>query len=252
MPPAVPVAALDCGTNSTRLLVTDAEGTVLQRDMRITRLGEAVDATGSLSPAAVDRTVEVLRQYRRAMDDHGVGRARMVATSAARDARNGDVFLERAAEVVGVACELLSGDEEGRLSFAGATMDLPADLAAAERLLVVDIGGGSTELVVGQPGDTGSARARSVDMGCVRATERFFAHDPPTAGELEHATTAVRDLLGAALGELPALRAGGTVIGLAGTVSTLAALEYGVAEYRRELLHHRRLTRAQVDTWLER
>jgi len=250
--PGAPVAAVDCGTNSTRLLVTAADGTPLVREMRITRLGEGVDATGALAPAAIERTVTVLRDYRRMMDDTGVGAARMVATSAARDAANGGDFLAAATEAVGVPCELLSGDEEGRLSFTGATASLPPGLAAAERLLVVDIGGGSTELVVGRPADPASARARSVDMGCVRASERYLLHDPPTAAELADAGAGVRALLDAALGELPEVPHGGTVVGLAGTVSTLAALEFGVREYRREALHHRVLPRAAVHAWRER
>src|SRR6266851_6058160 len=139
------VAAIDCGTNSTRLLAADA-ARPLARLMRITRLGQGVDATGRLDPAAVDRTVAVLREYRAVMDAHHVDRCRMTATSAARDAANRDDFFAAAEAVIGIAPELLSGDEEGRLSFAGATAELDP---TAGPYLVCDIGGGSTELVVG-------------------------------------------------------------------------------------------------------
>ena len=169
-------AAVDCGSNSTRLLVVAPDGTVLERQMRITRLGEGVDATRKLSPAAIDRTLAVLRDYRRAMDGHAVARVRVVATSAARDAVNAEEFEAAAADVVGVRPEILSGEEEGRLSFAGATAHLPPDAAGAGPVLVVDIGGGSTELVVGHlgPVDDGSAPDRDdqVPGHWVRPRER--------------------------------------------------------------------------------
>ncbi|MHB8682066.1 MAG: Ppx/GppA phosphatase family protein, partial [Acidimicrobiales bacterium] len=186
MPPTADrVAALDCGTNSTRLLAVDGDGTVLAREMRITRLGEGVDETGRLSPAAIDRTIGVLAAYRAQMDDLGVERGRLVATSAARDAANATVFLRAAAEATGLEPEILSGDDEGRLSFAGATANLPAGLPSDEPVLVVDIGGGSTELVVGRPDAPTGSRAMSLDVGCVRISERFLAGDPPTAPELD-------------------------------------------------------------------
>ena len=185
-------AAVDCGSNSTRLLVVAPDGTVLERQMRITRLGEGVDAARKLSPAAIDRTLAVLRDYRRAMDGHAVARVRVVATSAARDAVNAEEFEAAAADVVGVRPEILSGEEEGRLSFAGATAHLPPDAAGAGPVLVVDIGGGSTELVVGHlgPVDDGSAPAltiRSLDIGCVRVSERFLREDPPGGDEMARA-----------------------------------------------------------------
>ena len=248
--PAV-VAAVDCGTNSTRLLVVGPDGTVMHREMRITRLGQDVDATGALAEEAVARTLAVLRDYRRVMDELGVDRARLVATSAARDAANAASFLDAARVVTGVTPELLSGDDEGRLSFAGATAALPPGMAGAGPVLVVDIGGGSTELVVGTPGDVASARAVSLDMGCVRVTERFFAHDPPPPAELAAADDTVRAALGAARRVLPPLPPGGTVVGLAGTVSTVAALQLGLARYRREAIHHALLDPADVRRWLE-
>ncbi len=144
-----PVAALDCGTNSTRVLVADAGGHALERLMRITRLGERVDATRKLDPAAIDRTVEVLAEFRRVMDHYGVRAARLVATSAVRDAANGEEFLAAARAATGVEPELLSGDEEGRLAYLGATSELPGYDGDT---VVLDIGGGSTEVVTGRDG----------------------------------------------------------------------------------------------------
>ncbi|HXQ62636.1 MAG TPA: Ppx/GppA phosphatase family protein [Acidimicrobiales bacterium] len=253
------VAALDCGTNSTRLLIVGADGEVLEREMRITRLGEAVDATHKLSADAIARTVAVLHDYRRAMDRNKVARARLVATSAARDAVNADEFFSAAAEVTGVRPELLSGLDEGRLSFAGATASLPADVRGAQPVLVVDIGGGSTELVAGLPptgGDavTGSPDvvAVSLDIGCVRLTERFFHHDPPLGRELAEARGVVESEVRRAQAELPPVVGRGILIGLAGTVSTLAALNLGLPHYERASIHHAVLSRDEVETWLER
>ncbi len=245
--PRGPVAAVDCGTNSTRLLVAGADGRTLERHMRITRLGQGVDATGKLDPDAVARTLSVLAEYRSVMDRLGVGAARMAATSAVRDAVNGAEFLEAAAGVLGVPAELLSGEEEGRLAFSGATADLPPVRGDD---VVVDIGGGSTELVVGRDG---RAEAVSLDMGCVRLTERHLGHDPPTAGELEAAASAVRAGLGAAIEQVPRLGhlpTGSRLIGLAGTVSTLASLEQGLEVYDPERIHHFLLGRAEVTRWL--
>ena len=245
-----PVAAIDCGTNSTRLLVIDASGKTLERQMRITRLGEGVDATGVLNEAAIARTVAVLEDYRRVMDELGVVRVRMATTSAARDAGNAEGFFSAAAEAVGVRPELLTGEEEGRLSFAGATAQLPRRIPADQPVLVVDIGGGSTELVVGRPSDPRSTSEVSLDVGCVRVNERFLRHDPPRPDELSGAVEAVRAMLEDALGRLPSVPAGGIVIGLAGTVSTVAALELSIDVYDRERIHHASIDRAQVDKWL--
>lgn len=244
------VAALDCGTNSTRLLVVDAPRHTLDRQMRITRLGKGVDATGALAADAIDRTLAVLEDYRGRMDELGVSRARLVATSAVRDAANGDMFLGAAETLTRVHPELLSGEEEGRLSFAGATADLPADVPVAP-VLVVDIGGGSTELVVGSAGDAGSARVESLDMGCVRVTERFFRHDPPTPAEVDEARRTVCEHLEKAMARLPSLEPAGPMVGLAGTVSTVAALELSLARYDRDRIHHARLSRTQVGRWFE-
>lgn len=252
------VAALDCGTNSTRLLIVDGRGEVLDRQMRITRLGEAVDATYKLSADAIGRTVAVLEDYRRVMDRHAVVRARLVATSAARDAVNADEFFAAAEAATGVRPELLSGIEEGRLSFSGATRSLPAAVRGTRPVLVVDIGGGSTELVVGIPRAPGGSVASSdvaavsLDIGCVRLTERFFHHDPPLGGELAEARAAVRTEVERARSELPAMDGGGILIGLAGTVSTLAALNLELPAYERARIHHAVLSRDEVDVWLAR
>jgi len=230
------VGAIDCGTNSTRLLVTDGNGQI-ERLMRITRLGEGVDATGRLAPAAIERTLEALRDYRQVLDSHGVGAVRMSATSAARDAGNREEFFGPAAQIVGVAPELLSGDEEGRLSFAGATADVAGVPAP---YLVVDIGGGSTELVVGEDSPIG---VHSIDVGCVRLAEKFLRHDPARPEELTNALSEVREGLEEATQRVPALRTAATMIGLAGTVTTVAAVDIGLAAYDGDRIHHYWLSR---------
>ena len=238
-----PVGAIDCGTNSTRLLIADASGVTLERRMTITRLGEGVDTTGSLARAAIDRTIRALLEYRDLLDDHGVVAVRAAATSAARDADNAEEFFTAAEGVLGVRPQLLSGEEEGRLSYAGATAGLDQ---SSGPYLVVDLGGGSTELVA--PGaSAGEISVISLDVGCVRVTERFLKSDPPTAGELD----AARDFVGAeidrALATLPALSTPKHMIGVAGTVSTLVSLALGLDHYDPQLLHHATMDRATVD-----
>lgn len=231
------VAAIDCGTNSTRLLVADAEGRTLARLMTITRLGQGVDATRNLAPEAIERTVAALRAYRSVMDEHGVERVRMTTTSAARDARNRADFFDAAELVVGVRPELLSGDEEGRLSFAGATAELdPADGPFA----VVDIGGGSTEFAVGTTEPEG---VLSLDIGCVRITEKFIHSDPPAPEELSQAISVVHSYLEDVAREIPAVKEARRLVGLAGTVAAMAAVEIGLPVYDRDRIHHFVLTR---------
>jgi exopolyphosphatase/guanosine-5'-triphosphate,3'-diphosphate pyrophosphatase len=234
------LAAIDCGTNSTRLLVSE-EGRSVERLMRITRLGQGVEATGRLAPEAIERTRVVLTEYREVMDRHGVERVRMTATSAARDAENREDFFAAAEAAIGVRPELLSGLEEGGLSFAGATADLdPAD----GPFLVVDIGGGSTEFVVGTDECEGAV---SVDIGCVRLTEKFLLHDPPRADELSACLSVVQAYLDDVARDLPAVLSARTFVGLAGTVSTVAAVELGLATYDRDAIHHLELTHAAVE-----
>ena len=236
-----PVAAVDCGTNSTRLLVADAEGASLDRRMRITRLGQGVGATGRLAPEAVERTLEVLREYRDVLDEHGVTTVRMTATSAARDSANRDEFFAPAAAIMGTPPELLTGEDEARLSFRGAVAELDADDGP---FLVVDIGGGSTEFSVGTTEPEGVV---STDIGCVRITEKFLHRDPPTAVELSQALSVVRDYLDDVARELPAAKVARRFVGLAGTVTTVAAVEQGLAAYDRGRIHHFELTRPAAE-----
>lgn len=242
------LAAVDCGTNSTRLLVVGSAGDVRAREMTITRLGEGVDATHRLRPEALERTFAALRAYRSVMDAEHVGRVRLVATSAVRDAANGEAFLLPAAEIIGAPAELLPGTEEGRLSYAGATGDLPVVDAAA---VVLDIGGGSTEIVTKAGGEILSV---SLDIGCVRLTERYLPGDPPTATEVAAAVQAIEAELDRAAEVIPPLAdasLSAELVGLAGTVSTLAAMELGLAEYDRERIHHAVLTAAAVQRWCD-
>ena len=240
------VAAVDIGTNSVRLLVADvaggADGTLVavDRRMRITRLGEGVDATHQLAPAAIERTLDVLHEYRDAIAGDAVTTVRATATSAARDATNRDEFFAAARDALGTAPELLSGDEEGRLSFHGATAGLADE---PPPYLVVDIGGGSTELAVGT---TAPEAAVSVDVGCVRITEAYLHSDPPAAEELSQAVSVVRDELADATRGLPGLGDVKTAVGLAGTITTIAAVEQGVP-YSRDAIHGFCLTRAAAE-----
>jgi exopolyphosphatase/guanosine-5'-triphosphate,3'-diphosphate pyrophosphatase len=235
------VASIDCGTNSTRLLVAGEGHTTVERLMRITRLGQGVDASGRLDPDAIERTVAVLQEYRDVMDRHGVDRVRVAATSAARDASNRDEFFDLAEQVVGARPELLDGEAEGRLSFLGATAELdPAD----GPFLVCDIGGGSTEFAYG----TAEAESSiSTEMGCVRITEAWLHTDPPTAEELSQALSVIDVHLDDVTREIPAAVDATTFVGLAGTVSTAAAVELGLATYDRDRIHHFRLTKPAVE-----
>ena len=227
------IAAVDIGTNSTRLLVGDERRTV------ITRLGRGVDTTRHLDRGAVDRTLDVLRDYASIARASGAERIRAVATSAVRDASNRDAFLDEASTILGVRPEVLTGEEEGRLAFAGATAELDATDGP---FLVFDIGGGSTEFIVGTDAAEG---VLSVDTGSVRLTEQWLHSDPPTAEELSMAVSVVRAHLEDVTRELPASKAARCLVGLAGTVTTVAAVELG--EYDRARVHHFRLTRAAAE-----
>ena len=241
------LAAVDMGTNSTRLLVAESNGggageplTTVERHMHITRMGQGVNATRRLHPDAIERTLTVLRKYRDVMDSTGVEGVRATATSAARDAVNRDELLGPAAEILGRPVELLSGGEEGHLTFLGATTGLDAPAPH----LVVDIGGGSTEFTVGTGNPEGTL---SIDVGCVRLTEAWLHSDPPAPEELSQALSVVQAYLDDVDRDLPAVGQAQTLIGTAGTVTTVAAVEIGLAEYDPEVLHHFRLTREAAE-----
>jgi exopolyphosphatase/guanosine-5'-triphosphate,3'-diphosphate pyrophosphatase len=229
---------VDCGTNSIRLLIADAEPGGLRdvhREMRIVRLGEGVDATGEFAPAALARTEAALADYAKTMSARGVERVRMVATSAARDAANRDEFFAMTARLLGevvpgTVAEVITGTQEAELSFRGAVGELDP---AAGPFVVVDLGGGSTELVLGESAVTASY---SADIGCVRIKERFLQTDPPTAAEIGEARALVRERLDDALRAVPVGRAA-TWVGVAGTFTTLAALTHGLQVYDPQLIH---------------
>ncbi len=234
------VASIDIGTNSTRVLVArpvDGRLDILDRRNTITRLGQNVGSTGRLADEAVERTLACLRDYRAVLDEHGVERVRVAATSASRDAANRDEFFDAVEEVVGVRPELLSGDEEGRMSFLGATGDLDP---ARGPFLIVDIGGGSTEFILGTDHVEGVI---SVDVGCVRLTEKFLDHDPPLPEELTACISFADAYLDDVVREVPGSAEARTLVGLAGTITTVAAVEIGLATYDRDAIHHFVLTR---------
>jgi exopolyphosphatase/guanosine-5'-triphosphate,3'-diphosphate pyrophosphatase len=235
------VAAVDCGTNSIRLLVadiTDNRKSDVHREMRVVRLGEGVDRTGSLAPQAIERTRVALVDYAATCRDLAVEHVRMVATSASRDAGNSADFRAMVVEVLGAEPEVVSGDEEAALSFLGATRDLTGG-----PFLVMDIGGGSTEVVLG---DRAVSAARSVDIGCVRLTERHLRSDPPTAVEVAAAERDI-DAAIALVREVVDVDQARTAVGLAGSVTTVAALALDLPSYDAERIHLSRLPAAAVD-----
>lgn len=243
------VAAIDCGTNSCRLLILDDAGRTVTRERRVVRLGQGVDESGRLADEAVERTLVCLRDYKALGDLHGVTRWRMATTSASRDAGNRDEFFRAAEAVLGVAPELLSGASEGRLAFLGATQGLVARLdewGEPALDLVVDIGGGSTEFVVGRPGES-PVGSVSVDTGCVRLTEQFLRSDPPGPFALSQAISVVHAHLDDVVRELPQVKEASRAIGVAGTITTVAAVEIGMREYDQGRLHHFVLTRAAAE-----
>jgi exopolyphosphatase/guanosine-5'-triphosphate,3'-diphosphate pyrophosphatase len=238
-------AAIDIGTNSTRLLVVGHGGERLARRTITTRLGEGVDADRRLHPEAIARTCAALAEYRADGERLGVERWRAVATSAARDAANTEEFFDAAEAVLGTRPELLAGDREARLSFAGAAGGLDGDPGL---VVVIDIGGGSTEFVLGRIDDDGPqvVGAISIDIGSVRLTERELHGDPPRPEELSNAIAVVQahlDDVELALGDLE----GFTFVGVAGTITTVAAIELGQVVYDRDAIHHFVLTRAAAE-----
>ncbi len=242
------IAAIDCGTNSTRLLIETRSGEVLVREMRITRMGQGVDATGSLAPEAIERTLGVLADYRALMDQAGVTSGRLAATSAARDADNGPEFLAVATATTGLTTEILSGVEEAELSYAGAMVGLES---ARGDDLVLDIGGGSSEIVLVRNGEV---KAHSMQVGCVRVSERTLLSDPPTQTELADARAMAEAALDEAfelIPELSSIRPDSRLVGLAGTVATLAMVEQGLTEYDRSKVHHLWLSLDTIRTWCD-
>jgi exopolyphosphatase/guanosine-5'-triphosphate,3'-diphosphate pyrophosphatase len=241
------VAGIDCGTNSIRLLIADVtDGGLVDVDRRmlVVRLGQGVDATGRLAPEALERTFAATRSYAQAISDAGVDRVRFVATSATRDAENAAEFRTGVAAILGVEPEVITGEQEAALSFAGATAGLSAatDADLARPYLVVDVGGGSTEFVLGDviDGRPTVLASRSVDVGCVRMRERRLHSDPPTAEEIAAATADIDAAIDLAAEVVPILEAR-TLIGVAGTVTTIAAMALGLEKYDPDAIHGSRV-----------
>ena len=269
------VAAIDCGTNSIRLLIADIQSSSpsdqsergrgdsgrdhptalsdVTRQMRIVRLGEGVDRTGRLSAAALDRTMAALSEYAGLIADAKPVAVRMVATSATRDAANSQEFTDRVLAILGVPPQVITGDEEAWLSFTGATRELAGTPLAAEGLcpppyLVTDIGGGSTEFVLGgldRVDARGQIRACSVNIGCVRLTERHLHADPPLAAQIEATTKDIDAALDQVAAAVPTEKAT-TLVGLAGSVTTVAGIALGLREYDSARIHHSRVSAEQV------
>jgi len=246
------VAAIDCGTNSIRLLVADVDAgpngaptlVDVHREMRVVRLGEGVDATGRLSTHAIDRTWRALADYTAVIRASGAVRVRMVATSATRDAANRADFVEMVRSTLGQQPEVITGDEEAELSFAGAVGELDE---ATGPFLVVDIGGGSTELVIGSRdrGRNTISGAISLDIGCVRITERILRSDPPTPDERAQATSWVRSMLIDALDMLPTSTVR-RLVPVSGTATTVAAAALKLPSYDPARIHLSRISAEQV------
>lgn len=227
------VAAIDCGTNSIRLLIADIQGDIFRevvRDMEIVRLGEGVDKTGTFNPDAIERTLSAVDKFASEITRRGVEKIRFCATSATRDASNRSLFIDGVEKRLGVAPEVISGDEEARLSFLGATKELSAAMAP---FLVVDIGGGSTEFVIG---NQSVDAARSVNIGCVRMSERHFKHDPATDAEIESARIDIQSAIADAA-KVVNIKGAKSLIAVAGTATTVAAAALELTEYDRYSIH---------------
>ena len=236
------VAAIDCGTNSIRLLIADIDGGNFRevvRDMEIVRLGQGVDQTGQFHPDAIIRTLTAVDKFAAEIAKRGVEKIRFCATSATRDATNRHLFVDGVRERLGIEPEVISGDEEAALSFAGAIQDLDPSQGP---FLVVDIGGGSTEFVFGT---TSVESARSVNIGCVRMSERHFANDPATTEQVELARTDIQAAIAIAAAEVPITKAK-TLVAVAGTATTVAAAALELAEYDRYAIHLARISASQV------
>ncbi len=247
------VAAVDCGTNSIRLLVADVDPATgelrtLDRRMEIVRLGQGVDRTGRLAPEALERTFAACRQYAQVIEEHGAKRLRFAATSASRDAENRGDFVRGVVEILGVEPEVISGDQEAQFSFTGATKELAGREDVERPYAVVDIGGGSTEFVVGSQE---VRAARSVDVGCVRLTERHGLSDRATPDQIEAMRADVAAALDEAARSVPLAEAR-TLVGLAGTVTTVAGIALGLDEYDSAAIHHSRVSAGQVREIVQR
>lgn len=246
------VAAIDCGTNSIRLLIAtaDADGRLVEvtRDLQLVRLGQGVDATGAFHPEALERTFAACRDFAATIAANHCDRVRFVATSAARDVSNREAFFVGVREALGVDAEVIAGEEEASLSFAGAMSGVEV---SAEPVLVMDCGGGSTELVLGHgSGDEAAIdSAVSLDIGSVRLRERFLHSDPPTGEEIDAARNHVRQVLDACPVEVGRAR---TLIGVAGTATSLSAIHQGLDVYDRSRVHRSTLRREDVTGLAER
>ncbi len=242
--PSLRLAGIDVGTLTCRLLITDVspQGFLqeLYSDRRILRLGEGVDRTRRLSGSAMDRVVRCLREWRTVIDDHRVAGCTVVATSAVRDAKNRDEFLEQVKCETGFEIEVISGEEEARRTLLGIRSGLPAGVT---NILALDIGGGSTELILDRPAE--QPIVRSIDIGVVRLGERVMKHDPPTAEEIEQAGEWVRREVEAAVEKMQGYR-DSTVVGTAGTITTLAAMAQKLPAYEPARIHNYRLTLSTV------
>ncbi|MPY53360.1 Ppx/GppA phosphatase family protein [Streptomyces acidicola] len=246
------VAAIDCGTNSIRLLVAEAspetgELVELDRRMTIVRLGQGVDRTGRLAPEALERTFAACRAYAAVIKEHGAEHLRFVATSASRDAENRDEFVRGVLDILGVEPVVVTGDQEAEFSFTGATRELAGRQDLHRPFLVVDIGGGSTEFVVG---DAHVCAARSVDVGCVRMTERHLVHggvvsDPPSEEQIAAMRADIEAALDLAEETVP-LREARTLVGLAGSVTTVSAIAQDLPAYDSAAIHHSRVSHGRV------
>lgn len=238
-----PVAAIDCGTNSIRLLVARSDGSGglvdLDRRLELVRLGQGVDATRQFQPDALARTFAACERFAEVIDRFDCGSVRFVGTSATRDVTNRDEFVDGVSARLGVEPEIVPGTEEARLSFVGASSGVPD---APEPVLVVDLGGGSTELVVGRSGQV--VASISLDMGSVRVRERYLAGDPPAEAEVEAAREFIGSLFDGSGIDLAGVR---SVIGVAGTITSLSAIHQGLSTYDRARVHRSRLTRAEIE-----
>jgi exopolyphosphatase / guanosine-5'-triphosphate,3'-diphosphate pyrophosphatase len=233
---SAPVAVIDCGTNSIRLLV-QAGSVSLERRMEVTRLGRSIDRTGHLDPEGVTRTLEVLAEYRGLIEAHGARGVRVVATQAVREAADRETFIDAAADVMGQPLDVLSGEDEGRLAYEGATSELDPDFGP---FLLVDIGGGSSELAVADS-------AMSIPVGSVRLSEQQLHSDPPAPEELSNALALVDAYLDDVLREVPTVREARAMVGTGGTITTVAAVELGLPSYDRDAIHQFILTKEAAE-----